>query len=109
MGGADRVVVNSGFTKGVVEGVWRGLGGERGVGIVYPCVDVAGKKETDDDREGAVLWKDRKVVLSINRFELKKDVGLAIRAFARLDPEARRQAKLVVAGRTKACCSCDGS
>ncbi|MCJ1456840.1 Alpha-1,3-mannosyltransferase-like protein [Mycoblastus sanguinarius] len=95
--GADRVVVNSGFTKGVVEDVWKGLGGERGVGVVYPCVDT--KKSTMPNAETAGdLWRDKKVLLSINRFERKKDVGLAIKAFAGLKSKDRVGVRLVIAG-----------
>ena len=96
MRGADRVVVNSGFTKGVVENIWEGLGGERGVGVVYPCVDTKGNERVEEDSEP--LWKDKKVLLSINRFERKKDVGLAIKAFAGLEPKDREGARLVIAG-----------
>lgn len=94
--GADRVVVNSGFTKGVVESIWNGLGGERGVGVVYPCVDTKGSDKVEED--GKLLWKDKKVLLSINRFERKKDVGLAIKAFAGLAPNDREGVRLVIAG-----------
>ena len=104
MRGADRVVVNSGFTKKVVENVWGGLGGERGVGIVYPCVDTGarsiGRLETNGNggKDEKPLWSGKKIVLSINRFERKKDVGLAIRAFARIREELKSGARLVVAG-----------
>ena len=98
------MVVNSQFTKGVVERVWKGIGGNRGVGIVYPCVHVQNKKETEkatekDVRDGGSdeLWKGKKVLLSINRFERKKDVGLAIKAFAGL--QDRKDVRLVLAGR----------
>lgn len=96
MRGADRVIVNSGFTRRVATGVWVGVGGEKGVGVVYPCVDTR-------EREGGngvetKLWEGKKVVLSINRFERKKDVGLAIRAFAMLSRQARKDAKLIIAG-----------
>ena len=103
---ADAVVVNSRFTRGVVEGVWPGLRekrGERRVEVVYPCVDTRGcgfgDGEEDEGRgEGKVVWKGKKVVLSINRFERKKDVGLAVRAFVGLGEEGRRGVRLVVAG-----------
>lgn len=110
MRGADRVLVNSGFTRGVVEGVWPWLGngkrdgngngnGDRGgVGIVYPCVDTHGDDKQEGEEEEEPLWKGKKVILSINRFEVKKDIGLAIRAFARLPAEVRKEAKLVIAG-----------
>ena len=94
--GADRVVVNSGFTKGVVGNIWEGLGGERGVGVVYPCVDTKGSEKVEEDSEP--LWKDKKLLLSINRFERKKDVGLAIKAFAGLEPKDREGVRLVIAG-----------
>ncbi len=97
MRGADRIVVNSAFTRGVVEQIWSGLGGERGLGIVYPCVDTRedGEKNLEETKE---LWKGKKVVLSINRFEKKKEVGLAIKAFAKLEPKQREGVRLVVAG-----------
>ena len=104
MRGADRVVVNSYFTKGIVESVWTGLGGQQGIGILYPCVDTKEERkekgvleQTQQDPEKP-LWEGKKVVLSINRFERKKDVGLAIKAFAGLAAEARKGARLVVAG-----------
>ena len=94
---ADRVLVNSAFTRGVVEQFWSGLGGERGLGIVYPCVDTRkdGAKNLEETKE---LWRGKKVILSINRFERKKEVGLAIKAFAKLEPKQREGVRLVVAG-----------
>lgn len=104
--GADRVVVNSRFTKSVVESVWRGLGGVRGIGVVYPCVDT--KQPTQRNREDGErnvneggsedLWQGKKVLLSINRFERKKDIALAIKAFAGLSVQDRQGVRLVVAG-----------
>lgn len=95
--GADRVIVNSGFTKGVVENIWESLGGERGIGVVYPCVDTKEMERVEDDSEP--LWKDKKLLLSINRFERKKDVGLAIKAFAGLEQKDREGVRLVIAGK----------
>ena len=97
MRGADRVIVNSGFTKGVVEQIWPGLGGERGVGVVYPCVNTS-EEVIDDQNEGEAMWKGKKVLLSINRFEKKKNIGLAINAFAGLRSGERREVRLVIAG-----------
>lgn len=102
------MVVNSQFTKGVVERVWKGIGGNRGVGIVYPCVRVQNQEEEkratgEDGREAPIqgssgLWKEKKVLLSINRFERKKDVGLAIKAFAGV--QDRKGVRLVLAGKS---------
>ncbi|KAI4140170.1 MAG: hypothetical protein L6R39_005916 [Caloplaca ligustica] len=44
------------------------------------------------------MWKGKKVVLSINRFERKKNIGLALRAFHGLTEEERRDVRLVLAG-----------
>ncbi|MCJ1311913.1 Alpha-1,3-mannosyltransferase-like protein [Agyrium rufum] len=102
MSGADRVVVNSKFTKGIVAGVWPQLGRDREIGVVYPCVNTkaagGSEKEQTKGGMGEGLWKGKKVILSINRFERKKDVGLAIRAYAALDQTIRRKARLVIAG-----------
>lgn len=102
---ADRILVNSGFTKGVVEQVWKGLGGAKGLGIVYPCVDTGkqgnkSKKEEQSIGEdgGEEMWREKKVILSINRFEKKKNIELAIRAYAGLSVDDREQSRLVIAG-----------
>lgn len=96
----DRVVANSRFTRGVVEEVFGGsrLGDVR---VVYPCVDVdattgPGAKVGGDEEE--TLWGGKKILLSINRFERKKDMGLAIRAYCGLSKEKRKGTRLVIAG-----------
>ncbi|KAL4802132.1 UDP-Glycosyltransferase/glycogen phosphorylase [Aspergillus unguis] len=94
MSASDQVVANSQFTRGVVRGVF---GGERlgEVRVVYPCVDTAEKEKVDS---GGKVWGDKKILLSVNRFERKKDLALAIRAFHGLKLEERRGVRLVVAG-----------
>ena len=99
MRGVDTVVVNSGFTKGVVESVWNDLGGVRGIGVVYPCVDTKQRRDPKEQADQGKLWDGKKIILSINRFERKKDVGLAIKAFAGLGVESRRGVRLVIAGK----------
>ena len=95
---ADGIVVNSNFTGGVVKNVFPRLK-SRNLKVVYPCVDVSPAK---DDAAGnkKSLWPDKKVILSINRFEKKKDIALAIKAFARLDEDDRKDALLVIAGKS---------
>ena len=98
---ADSVAVNSGFTKGVVGKVWPGLVGKKELEIVYPCVDVREKKpsvEKDPGGDESLVWRDKDIILSVNRFEEKKDVGLAIRAFAGLGKQGRKGFRLVVVG-----------
>ncbi|RDW72106.1 hypothetical protein BP5796_08140 [Coleophoma crateriformis] len=93
---ADAVCVNSKFTAGVVGQVWPNFVRERDLQVVHPCVDVRPKKS--EATEDATMFKGIKVILSINRFEKKKDVGLAIKAYAALSKEARKDSRLVIAG-----------
>lgn len=100
MGFAQAIAVNSEFTKRVVEKTWPGLTSQVATKVVYPCVDtndkaVDGTKLPDD-------LENKKIILSINRFERKKDVGLAIRAFAAIPEEKRKDARLVIAGESRA-------
>ncbi|KAI0846556.1 glycosyltransferase family 4 protein [Daldinia vernicosa] len=95
---ADAVAVNSEFTKGVVGRTWPALV-ERGMvelQVVYPCVDTKEKEKSQEHEKP--LWNGKKFLLSINRFERKKDIALAIRAFAGLSSQARDGVRLVVAG-----------
>ena len=92
-GCSDAIVVNSNFTKGVFKEAFPRLK-ERIPGVVYPCVDTS----HINARAKQPLWKGKKVFLSINRFERKKDVGLAIKAFAGLSEEGRSRSRLVIAG-----------
>ncbi|KAL3460321.1 putative alpha-1,2-mannosyltransferase [Aspergillus heterothallicus] len=93
MSASDRVVANSKFTRGVVKETF---GADRlgDVRVVYPCVDTAQKA---GGSEGA-LWGGKKILLSVNRFERKKDLALAIRAYHGLGEAKRRGTRLVIAG-----------
>ncbi|KAH8892000.1 family 1 glycosyltransferase [Thozetella sp. PMI_491] len=93
---ADAIAVNSNFTKSIVAKTWPTLAEARDFKVVYPCIDTKGKKTVAD--QDAVVWKETGIILSINRFERKKDVALAIKAFAGLPAQERKGAKLVVAG-----------
>ena len=99
MGYADRLVGNSDFTRGVFRRAFPGLR-RKDLGVVYPCVHTEedGKMVVDRNRRKEQLWKGKKVVLSINRFERKKGIEVAIRAYAGLRTEARAGTRLVVAG-----------
>lgn len=92
-GCSDSVVVNSKFTRSVFKQTFTSMR-SRDLKVIYPCVDVEAKV-TDST---APLWPDKKVLLSINRFEGKKNLALAIKAFTGLSPSDRGKAKLVIAG-----------
>lgn len=93
-GVADDVVVNSKFTRSVFKKTFPSMR-SRNLKVVYPCVNTteSGQTSTADS-----LWPEKKVLLSINRFEGKKNLALAISAFAGLSSAERSRAKLVIAG-----------
>ncbi|CAN8103448.1 unnamed protein product [Discula destructiva] len=95
MGFADAIAVNSKFTRGVVGQTWPSLARDRELKVVHPCIDVRPQKVETSNR---VEWKEGEIILSINRFERKKDVALAIKAFAGLSKAQRKGVKLVIAG-----------
>jgi alpha-1,3/alpha-1,6-mannosyltransferase len=94
---AEAIAVNSGFTKGVVGQVWPQLVKDKILEVVYPCVDVKEKK-SEPESDDTLTWRDTNIILSINRFEAKKDIGLAIRAYAGLGKHGRDGVRLIVAG-----------
>ncbi|RYP70134.1 hypothetical protein DL771_005646 [Monosporascus sp. 5C6A] len=103
---ADTIAVNSNFTRGVVASTWPSLAKRKELKTVYPCVatgeanenEQAGSTLDGGEGEGRPLWNGKRFLLSINRFERKKDVALAIRAFAGLALPQRRGVRLVLAG-----------
>lgn len=101
MSASDKVVANSNFTRGVVKRVF---GSERlgDVKIVYPCVDtkepVSSQKQAETEVVNGELWGGKKILLSINRFERKKGIDLAIRAYNGLSKDDRKGTRLVIAG-----------
>ncbi|KAK6542807.1 Alpha-1,3-mannosyltransferase-like protein [Orbilia ellipsospora] len=96
---SDDIVVNSKFTASVFKDAFPRINVTPRV--VYPCVDI---HETDKGQklEGDVYpflqGSDRMIVLSINRFERKKNIELVVQAFAKLDGNKRNNARLIVAG-----------
>lgn len=94
---ADAIAVNSKFTRGVVGRTWPALVRGRDLKVVYPCIDT---RPSGEDGSGGLAWKDGDIILSLNRFERKKDVALAIKAYAGLPREKRKGVKLVIAGKS---------
>lgn len=101
MGFGNAVAVNSKFTGGIVSDTWPGLRNILPIKVLYPCVDTTplGREEEKLERKNAErILRGDKVILSINRFERKKDIGLAVRAFAAIPAEQRQGVRLVLAG-----------
>ena len=65
---ADSIAVNSRFTKRIVTKTWPSLAGKKDLQVLHLCVDTT-EKTLEDDIVPA--WNDKKVLLSINRFEKK--------------------------------------
>ncbi|VBB83687.1 Putative Glycosyltransferase Family 4 [Podospora comata] len=100
MGFATSTAVNSNFTKSVVAKTWPGYPADQ-LKIVYPCINTSLPSSSSPDEETQpIKWgqSEKSIILSINRFERKKNIALAIQAFALLPAPARQKSKLVVAG-----------
>ncbi|PWI73458.1 glycosyltransferase family 4 [Purpureocillium lilacinum] len=100
---AHAVAVNSEFTRSVVNRTWPRLGSQVPIKVVYPCVDVDAAAREDAEvkasaGKGKELLGGDRIILSINRFERKKDIGLAIKAFAAIPVADRKNVRLVLAG-----------
>jgi alpha-1,3/alpha-1,6-mannosyltransferase len=91
---ADSIVVNSKFTRAVFKYTFLDIK-DRELKVIYPCVDTHSSKT---QQPSAKLWPSKIVLLSINRFERKKSLDRAIRAYAGFSPEERSKSKLVIAG-----------
>ncbi|SCV67043.1 BQ2448_5689 [Microbotryum intermedium] len=95
-GQADKIVVNSGFTAEVFVSTFRTIG--RVPRVVYPAVDIkAFGKTVEMGKEDKWLQSQDPMLLSINRFEGKKDIALAVDSFARI-AEDHPKLRLVIAG-----------
>ena len=91
---ADEIVVNSAFTKQIFLSAFRFISVVPK--ILYPAlhIDKCNTLLADQSFEG--FLSDRKVILSINRFERKKCIEIAISAFSKLQQDPRLL--LVIAG-----------
>lgn len=95
---ADRVVVNSKFTRTVYKNTFKFLKNEPEV--VYPCVDLNPIPIEALDRKlfEALVTSGDRFYLSINRYEKKKNIKLALRAFALSKEYSNKNAKLFIVG-----------
>ncbi|BFZ59317.1 Alpha-1,3-mannosyltransferase-like protein [Saitoella coloradoensis] len=95
---SDAIVVNSNFTRSVFAKAFPRI--KRTPGILYPCVDITPEPTTPPSSRRTLQFPERtKVILSINRFERKKNIELALKAFATLRAHPNFQnLRLVLAG-----------
>lgn len=98
MASATAIAVNSAFTKSIVTETWPSLAQTKHLHVVYPCIDTSPPPSPSTSIEPLPWSLTSPILLSINRFERKKNIALALHAFARLPPSRRASAKLVIAG-----------
>ncbi|ORZ16984.1 alpha-1,3/1,6-mannosyltransferase ALG2 [Absidia repens] len=81
---SDTIVVNSGFTGGMFRQSFPSI--LKKPRVLYPPINFAAYDRSVDlsDPRVQLLESPKKTLLSINRFERKKNVELALRAFAEL-------------------------
>uniref|UniRef100_A0A1A8IJX8 Alpha-1,3/1,6-mannosyltransferase ALG2 n=2 Tax=Nothobranchius TaxID=28779 RepID=A0A1A8IJX8_NOTKU len=103
-GMADMILVNSQFTAGVFRETFGSLSRVR-TDVLYPSLNTAAFDQSSAEAhglQGLLPEKTSHVFLSLNRYERKKNLGLALKALAVLRcslPSAKRAAvHLVVAG-----------
>lgn len=78
---ADVLAVNSRFTQGVFRREFPSI--SRVPKVIYPCVaDIS--DSGDENLYKIIISSGRRIALSINRFERKKGIELAVRAYASL-------------------------
>lgn len=101
---AKKVYVNSNFTKSIfleTFKVLQKLPFYTDPRVVYPCIDETIHNDEELDQQIQVKFADHKYFLSVNRFERKKNVGLAVEAFNKLlesQPQNKSAFKLLIAG-----------
>ncbi|CAL1703269.1 unnamed protein product [Somion occarium] len=101
---ADIILANSNFTARVFQAHFRSI--QVTPEVVYPGINLAAYEVSSvDDKDPDVLQvaSDRPTLLSLNRFERKKNAALAINAFARLREKVSttphlKSMRLVIAG-----------
>ncbi|KAG7394355.1 Alpha-1,3-mannosyltransferase-like protein [Phytophthora boehmeriae] len=94
---SDLIVVNSKFTRGVFRDVFSSLQ-QKELGVLYPPVDVKAYEATADVN----VERNPGLFVSLNRFERKKNIALAIEALVELRRKVTNdifsEVKLVIAG-----------
>ncbi|KIK70073.1 glycosyltransferase family 4 protein [Collybiopsis luxurians FD-317 M1] len=97
---ADIILANSKFTCRVFNENFPSI--HRTPKVVYPGINIAAYEATEDiahDSDVAAIFSDRPTLISLNRFEKKKNAALAVEAFARLrKKEPNSNLRLVLGG-----------
>ena len=96
---ADRVLVNSRFTQRTFNNEFTLISHRVHPTVLYPAINFSKYADAGDDQSQPItaIAPDVAVFVSINRYERKKNIALAISAFAIVHRENARS-KLIVAG-----------
>lgn len=89
---SDTLVVNSKFTLSQVKKHFPSLA-SRSIEILYPALDTTGMVQANQQPKDA-----KSPVVSLNRFERKKNIGLLIEAYAYMKTKTSGLPKLIIAG-----------
>jgi glycosyltransferase involved in cell wall biosynthesis len=94
MGLSDTLVVNSKFTLGQVEQHFPTLS-QKSIGVLYPALDTSNMVQSNQ-----LPKTSDSPIVSLNRFERKKNIGLLIKAYAHIHKKYPKSElpKLVIAG-----------
>lgn len=90
---SDLILVNSNFTKQVVKSSFKKLNKNDDLIVLYPCVD---NQPKFNNGENPIKGKFKHFI-SVNRFERKKGIELAIKAFNNLQRK-NESLKLIISG-----------
>jgi len=97
-GAADEILVNSNFTKNVFRDTFRSLKDSK-VDVLYPPLDSSKFKESDVKPEKVRLPEVALLISSINRYERKKGLSVAIESLALIkDRNPSRRVHFIHAG-----------
>ncbi|EAR97317.1 alpha-1,3-mannosyltransferase ALG2 (macronuclear) [Tetrahymena thermophila SB210] len=96
---ANKILVNSNFTREVYQRSFKYLSKYNNPEILYPAIDFSSFDDTIK-QSAPVDSKASPFFLSLNRYERKKNINLAIQAFAQFVKESasNNQFKLIIAG-----------
>lgn len=84
---SDKILVNSHFTKGIFYDTFKLLRDRKDVEVSYPCIDtnlpeIDAKTHDIFDNHISSSDADCEYLISVNRFEKKKNLELAIKSFS---------------------------
>lgn len=96
-GVSDQIVVNSLFTKSIFHKTFTNLSNVDPK-VIYPCIDKTEALDPEAEAELKDFLKGNRFFLSLNRFERLKNVGLAIKSYAKAKEQHENLPKLIIAG-----------